>query len=158
MDPETAHKREEALAFLKTHEAGVLATIAEAGTPRARLVYYTCDDDFTIYFLTLKSTRKANDLSTHKEVAFVVSDMEPPKTLQVEGKAEDLTKTAVNDELLTTFIRRLMSHTTFGIPLERLDADVITFYRVTPSWIRWGDFTFGQGTKHVLTEIDSHEN
>ncbi len=149
--------REEALAFLVHHESGVLSTVSKEGKPRSRQVYYTCDNAFNIYFLTLANTRKVADLAANPSAAFVVSELELPRTLQIEGSAANLTDTAALDPLLSSFIKTLMSHAQFGIPLERLDAAAVQFYRLTPDWVRWGDFTFGRGTDDVLTIINPTE-
>jgi general stress protein 26 len=150
-------KREEALSFLVNHDTGVLATLSRANETHARMVYYTCDDAFNIYFITLKNTRKVSDLASNEQAAFVVSEMEVPRTIQIEGVVEDLTSSAVVDPLLTDFVHRLMSHDKYGIPLSHFDASELKFYRLTPTWVRWGDFTFGEGTDKVLTEIDTAE-
>jgi general stress protein 26 len=155
LDTEGTH--DEALSFLLDHEAGVLATISRSGESRARLVYYTCDDAFNIYFITLKNTRKSHDLEANPQAAFVVSEMDMPRTLQIEGKVTDLSNTAVIDPLLSDFVHRLMAHQKYGIPLTHFDAGELVFYRLTPDWIRWGDFTFGRGTDNVFTEIDTAE-
>jgi uncharacterized pyridoxamine 5'-phosphate oxidase family protein len=149
MNPNTEGKREEALSFLVNHDAGVLATLSPASEPRARLVYYTCDDAFNVYFMTLKNTRKVSDVAANPHAAFVVSEMDVPRTLQIEGTVED--------PLLVDFMHRLMSHTAYNIPISHFDASEFTFFRLTPTWVRWGDFTFGQGTDNVLTEIDPNE-
>jgi general stress protein 26 len=154
MRPDAEGKREEALSFLVDHDTGVLATLSREGAARARLVYYTCDDAFNIYFLTLKATRKVADLATNPRAAFVVSETDIPRTIQIEGAVEDLTDTATVDPILDDFVHRLMAHGKYGIPLARFDASELKFYRLTPQWVRWGDFTFGQGTDNVLTEID----
>lgn len=157
MAEDTAGKREEALQFLIAHETGVLATAAPDGKPHARLVYYTADDSFNVYFITLAHTRKVGDIARNPHAAFVVSEPEPPRTLQIEGSVTDLTDTATLDPLLTDFVRRLMGHERFGIPLARFDSSQLKFFTLTPSWVRWGDFTFGQGTDTVLTKIDPTE-
>lgn len=157
MNTDTEGKRDEALSFLVDHDAGVLATVSHAGEPHARMVYYTCDDAFNVYFITLKKTRKVADISSNSRAAFVVSEMEVPRTLQVEGTIEDLTNTATVDAVLVDFIRRLMDKKPYGIPLSHFDGDELVFYRLTPNWIRWGNFTFGQGTDQVLMRIDPTE-
>ncbi len=154
MKPDNEGVREEALGFLVNHDAGVLATISRSGEPHARLVYYTCDDSFTIYFMTLANTRKVSDIASNGKAAFVVSEQEIPRTIQIEGTVTDLSETATIDPLLADFVHRLMSHTQFGIPLAHFDTSELRFYKLTPSWVRWGDFTFGQGTDEVLTVID----
>ena len=157
MEKDLEGKREEALAFLIGHETGVLATASMLGESHARLVYYTCDDAFNVYFLTLKNTRKVSDLAANPRAAFVVSEAEVPRTLQMEGVVDDLTDTATIDPLVSDFIKRLMSHTKFGIPLARFDSSAVRFYRIKPTWLRWGDFTFGDSTESVLTKLHPQE-
>lgn len=151
-------KREEALSFLFAHTSGILATVSPEGNPHARLMYYTCDDFFNIYFLTVANTRKAGDIAAHPRAAFVISELEMPRTLQLEGTVENLTDTAVIDPLLTDFVHTLTSVKPYGIPLERFDTGTLAFYRITPDWIRWGDFTFGRGSDNVFTEIAAGED
>lgn len=155
MESDAGMKRDEALSFLVNHDAGVLATVSRDGQPGARMVYYTADDSFNLYFMTLKNTRKVADLAANVRAAFVVSDMDTPQTIQIEGNVADLTDTATLDPLLSDFVKRLSSHQSYNIPLTHLDASEIRFYKFTPTWIRWGDFTFGQGTDTVLTKIEA---
>lgn len=157
MDHDTTGARDEALSFLVNHDTGVLATVSGSGEPRARMVYYTCDDFFNVYFITLTKTRKTGDLASHPRAAFVVAETDIPRTLQLEGVVSDLTETATNDAMLVGFIRRLMDVKPYGIPLSHFDASAMRFYRLAPNWVRWGDFTFGQGTEEVLSEIDPAE-
>lgn len=158
MQPDPLDKRDDALSFLVAHEAGVLSTISSENTSRSRLLYYTCDDSFNVYFITLANTRKVADLRKNHHASFVVADLNIPRTLQMEGTATDLTDTAEVDPLLSDFVHRLMSHKRFGIPLARFDASELKFFRFTPTWVRWGDFTFGEGTAEVLTEVNPKES
>ncbi len=153
METDTHTKRTEALAFLKGHTTGVLSTVSTDGSPRSRLVYYTTDDAFNVYFITLANTRKAEDLKANGKASFVIFDTDAPRTLQLEGSAVDLSETATNDPLLVQFVEMLMSHTKYGIPMERFDTAKMIFYKVTPEWIRWGDFTMGEGSDVVFTEV-----
>lgn len=153
MEIHTTGKRDKALAFLAQNETGVLATISPEGKAHARLVYYTSDDSFNLYFMTLANTRKVADIAVHPHVAFTVFDSVVPKTLQVEGIVTDLTDTATNDPMLVTFLQKLIPKTPYGIPLEHLDSAVIRFFKITPDWVRFGDFTYGKGTDVVLVEV-----
>lgn len=157
MKPDTEGKRDEALSFLVNHDTGVLATASLTGEPHARLIYYTCDDAFNVYFITLKKTRKVADIAVNNKAAFVVSEEEIPRTLQLEGTVSDLSDTATVDPLLTDFVHRLLSHKKYGIPLFHFDGGEFKFYKFTPTWVQWGEFTFGQGTDSVLTQIDPTE-
>lgn len=154
MKPELEGKRDEALSFLVDHETGVLSTVSD-GKSHSRLMYYACDESFTIFFLTLVNTRKVADLRDNPHASFVVSDIDIPRTLQVEGIVEDLTEAATANPLLANSVQELMSRRgRYGLPLEHFDEAAVKFYRLTPSWVRWGDFTFGQGTDTVLTRIN----
>ena len=144
--------RPAALAFLKSHRTGVLATLGN-GMPRARLVYYTGDDAFNVYFVTLANTRKAAELAANPHAAFVVAEESVPQTIQLEGTITDLTETATIDDTIATLVDTLMSNTAYNAPLTRFDPAVVRFYRLTPSWIRWGDFTSGYGSSAVFSEI-----
>lgn len=145
--------RDEALEFLKTQEAGVLATLSEEGSPRARTVYYAADDAFNIYFFTLVGTRKVEEAARDARAAFVVFSSATPRTVQIEGTLEDLTETATMDEHVRTLSDRMLSRGLFSTPVTHLDPGKITYYKLSPTWVRWGDFTKGEGTAAVLTEI-----
>lgn len=149
-----ADKRASALEFLKNHKTGVLATISPDGMPRARLLYYSCDDAFNVSFLTLSTTRKVSDLSSNQSAAFTVAAEEIPQSLQMEGKISDLTDSGTIDASLSKLTEHWLSNTTFGAPLTRLDTEgIIKYYRFTPTWIRWEDFTSGQKASDIITDF-----
>ena len=52
MDTDLDRARADALAFLKHHKVGVLATVGGGHQVIASMVYYTSDDNFNIYFMT----------------------------------------------------------------------------------------------------------
>lgn len=142
-----------AASFLHTHSVGVLATLSPNGTPRARSVYYATDDSFSIYFWTLTSTRKTEDIATNAYGAFVVSDENTPQTLQIEGTISDLTETATINDVIHRLSEKFMERGTHFAPLTHLDSGKIVFYRLTPTWVRFGDFTDGFGSDKTFTEI-----
>ena len=71
MDERTRVKKE-ALDFLKSHKTAVIATVSSGGEPRAATVYYTVDDDFCLYFMTGRETRKFKNLQQTGRISFVV--------------------------------------------------------------------------------------
>ena len=117
----------EAQAFLKANKAGVLSTISKEGNPHARLVYFTCDEELNIYFITMLNTRKAGDMSAHPQVAFTVSTVTEPKTLQLEGLAEDVTDGPVDDATVTDIFKNLQSNEQYFAPLARMDRGDVRF-------------------------------
>lgn len=142
-----------ALSLLKNHSVGVLATLSPDKTPRARTVYYGADDSFSIYFFTLRTTRKAEDIAEDAHGAFVVSDEKAPQTIQIEGTLSDISDTATINEVVRMLAGTFMKHGAHFAPLTHLDPGKITFYKLTPTWVRFGDFTNGFGTDNVFTEI-----
>lgn len=146
-------KSEDALAFLKSCPTGVLSTVSSEQTPRSRLVYYVCGTDFSIYFITLISTRKVGDIRRHPEVAFNVSSVAVPQFVEIEGIAEDVSDIPVSDSTIHAIFEQLKSNETYHAPLERFDAAAVKLFRITPTWVRWGDFTSGSHTNEVLFEL-----
>lgn len=152
---DTTDARPLALSLLQSKKAGVLSTLSPEGTPRARIIYYACDDRFNIYFLTFANTRKAEDLRTSPKVAFTVTDDTLPRTIQLEGEAQDITNSPVDDRIIESLFEHLEMNTKFYAPVAHLDRSDIRFYRITPTWVRFGDFTTGHTTAEVLFEVEA---
>ncbi len=146
----------EALAFLKANHGGVLATCGSDDKPHASTVYYICDDEFNVYFLTLISSRKYKALRENPRVAFVVSTSDVPQTLQMEGTAEEIQSDALKLKLSAELVDLLLEKSkTYFAPIVKLDSAEIVLMWVKPSWVRWGDYTIldKTGTGNVLSEI-----
>lgn len=152
MDTPTT-KRADALNFLKSHNTGVLSTISAEGAARSRLVYYVPGEDFSIYFLTLVGTRKVEDIQSHPAAAFCVANDAIPQSVQIEGSVEDVSDVPVSDAIMHAIFEQLVSNAKYHAPLARFDLATVKFFRVVPTWIRWGDFTSGNHTDEVLSEI-----
>ncbi len=150
---EKTQSRHTALTFLKTHATGTLATVSPAGEPRARTIYFACDDSFSIYFVTHADTRKWEDIQAHPKAAFVVSGEKIPQTVQIEGTLTNLTKTALIDSALVDLTAVLLSNVDYFAPITRFSPADMVFLKLTPDWVRWGDFSKGNGTSEVLKEI-----
>jgi general stress protein 26 len=155
MDVEEQHNaRKDALAFLTHHKTGVLATVSADGNAHASMVYYTADENFNVYILTLINSRKYQGLSEHPQVAFTVSTPDVPQTLQIEGMAMDISLdedvAKKKDELFVV----LNSNNWFYAPITKLDPAESVIVWIKPTWIRWADYAFEQsGNAHVLKEI-----
>lgn len=151
---QTEYARTDALAFLKRNKLGVLATISAEDTPHASMVYYTADDDFNFYFLTLVSTRKYSALCAHPQVAFTIARDDVPQTLQIEGMAMDISLDAEASKKKEEIFEVLNSNPWFYAPVTKLDPATTAVIWVRPTWIRWADYAFAdKGTEHVFREI-----
>jgi general stress protein 26 len=148
--PET---RNNALNFLQANSIGALATKSPEGDPHVRLIYYACDDTFSLYFLSLANTRKADDIATNKKAAFVVSSSDSHHTLQIEGVFEEMTDTETFGPMIVNLTKHLFPKDDSPAPITHLDPSHPVFFKLTPTWIRWGDFTQGNGSEKVFTEL-----
>lgn len=146
-------KTQESLSFLGSHAVGVLATLSPAGEPHARTVYYVSNSALEVFFLTLSGTRKVEDINDNHRAAFVVSDEVVPKTLQIEGIISELTDTAEIDTVVKKLMDIFTSKGEHFAPLAHLDSGRVLFYKLSPEWVRWGDFTKSEGTDEAFTDI-----
>lgn len=154
MEPSTDNARRDALSFLKHHKTGVLSTISPERRAQASMVYYTADDDFNVYFLTLVNSRKYAALCAHPQVAFVVSSSEVPQTLQIEGAAIDISLDPEAAKKKEELFDVLNSNPWFYTPVSKLDPAETSVVWVRPTWVRWADYAFApQGSGRVFTEL-----
>mgnify|MGYP001599529929 CR=1 FL=1 len=142
-----------ARSFLLKNTTGVLATATQGGGVRARTVHYAANDAFELYFLTLAGTRKVEDIAANPRAAFVVSDPQAPWTLQIEGTLSEQPDTTIIDPMVQKLMDTLMEKGDAFAPLTHLDPNKILFYKLTPTWIRLGEFARGEGTKEVFSMI-----
>lgn len=154
MTPDIEKASAEALAFLKAHKAGVIATVSREGRPHASAIYYTSDDKFSIYFLTLASSRKYAAALANPWAAFVVGAQDIPQTLQIEGPISEIHRQEDLDNHASDLIDVLTSNGTYYAPITKLDpADTVLMW-LQPKWIRWADYTSPLGgDKNIFTEI-----
>jgi general stress protein 26 len=145
-------KRKAALDFLKANKSGVLATLSPEGDPRARFIYYASDNAFNVYFLTMQETRKVEDLKVNQHAAFTVATEQTPQTLQIEGVIENTTESAIIDFPLIKLTENWLSNIVHGAPLTHIELGKLSYFKLKPTWIRWGDFT-AHDNKDVFTEI-----
>ncbi|HEY4502046.1 MAG TPA: pyridoxamine 5'-phosphate oxidase family protein [Candidatus Paceibacterota bacterium] len=154
MDTDIDNARKDALSFLRHHKTGVLATIAPSGEPHASMVYYTADDDFNVYILTLIDSRKFAAIQANPKAAFTVSMPDVPQTLQIEGVAMDISLDEEAKEKMGGLVDVLNSNNWFYGPIIKLDPKERVIIWLKPSWVRWADYAFQQsGSEHVLKEI-----
>lgn len=100
--------RTEALEFLMSHKAGVLATSRE-NVPHASTIYYIVDESFNFYFLTESSTTKAENISSNPNVALSVGTGPLNITVGVSGKVAPVSgqeKTAITERLMDFMMRQ----------------------------------------------------
>lgn len=145
--------RADALAFLKKHSAAVLSTVS-GGKAHGSAIYYVSDDNFNIYFVTLKTSRKFANLSANPSVALTVGRQDVPQTIQLEGIAAMLQHPDEIGAHAEELMKVLTSNSRYYAPLTKLgDADTAIVW-IQPKWIRWADYaTPATGPENVFVEI-----
>lgn len=146
--------RTDALAFLKRHKTGILASVSRDYKPHASLVNYVCDDKFNIYFMTLRTSRKFDALSAHSEVAFTIATEDVPQTLQIEGKAMDISSSDEAGRKKDELFEALNKNPSFYPPISKMDTADTAIIWIQPYWIRWADYAFAEdGNSNIWKEI-----
>lgn len=152
MQPDSS-VRAEALAFAKSHSAGVLATVAKDYSPHASVVYYVADDSFNIYFLTKRGSRKYDAIKAHPQVAFTLGRQDIPQTLQIEGMGSELESAEDQQKHVPDLLQILMAQTPGFAPVGKMDGNLAVMW-LQPKWIRWADFSkLGIGNENMFVEI-----
>jgi general stress protein 26 len=146
--------RSAALAFLTENDLAALSTVSSEGGPRSRLVYYAADDAFSVYFLSLANTRKVADIRANPKAAFVVMSDDKHRTLQIEGSFEEITDTATFGPILSELTKHLFPKGEESAPVAHLDEARPVFFKLVPSWVRFGDFTLAKGSSDAFAEIN----
>ena len=145
--------RSEALAFIKAHTAGVLATVSKEYTPHASVVYYVSDDSFNVYFVTKRGSRKYNAIKAHPQVAFTIGRQDVPQTLQIEGVASELESEEDKNAHVPDLLNVLATVTPGFVPAGKMDGELTVMW-LQPKWIRWADFSKPAiGNENLFVEI-----
>lgn len=153
MNMDVSSARTDALAFLKTHTAGVLASVGIDSRPHASAVFYVSDESFNIYFLTKLNSRKYKAIQENPAVAFTIGRLDVPRTLQIEGMASELQSTDAKTAHVPDLMKTLTENNPLYVPLMKIDSEPVLMW-IEPKWVRWGDFSApGIGNESIFTEI-----
>jgi len=132
----------------------MLATVSRDYKPHASLVNYVCDDKFNIYFMTLRNSRKFEALSAHSEIAFTIATEDVPQTLQIEGKAMDISSSQEAGSKKDELFEALNANPSFYPPISKMDTEETAIVWIEPTWIRWADYAFAEdGNDKIWKEI-----
>ncbi|HEX6258588.1 MAG TPA: pyridoxamine 5'-phosphate oxidase family protein [Candidatus Saccharimonadales bacterium] len=86
----------EVLAFLEKHKLGILSTASASGEVWGTAVYFIINEKFDCYFFAHTQDRKYRNITQHPQVALTVVDDAAQTTVQMSGKAVEVTE---SDEL-----------------------------------------------------------
>lgn len=137
------------------HEGvGVLATMGGFGQPQAASMYFIFDSALNFYFITRESSRKCRNMKRNPRVAFVVSSINPPITVQLEGSAHEVTDPHEENEYFTKLVS-VASKDNIMPPISQLEDGRMLFMKISPDWIRSGNFEIlKEGDRFVEATLD----
>src|ERR1051325_10528811 len=127
--------REDLLLLMRRDRYAIEATVTPTGAPQAAVVGVAVTDAFEIVFDTIGGSRKAQNLRVNRRVAFVLGNSHDgdERTIQFEGLADEPDGTALQ-RLKDVYFRVFPD----GRDRERWPG--LTYFRVTPVWIRYSNF------------------
>ena len=124
--------RDELYRFIKAQRYGVVSSVTADGTPQSALVGIAVTPALEIYFDTTGSTRKAPNLRRDPRTSLVIG-WDNEQSVQYEGVADE----PKGDALAA--LKRVYFEAWPDGPSRESWAG-ITWFRVTPRWIRFSDF------------------
>ncbi|MDB5204022.1 MAG: segregation and condensation protein [Candidatus Taylorbacteria bacterium] len=137
----------EILDYIKTQRVGVLAVEMMDGSPHAATVHFAhTDDPLVFYFETYREYRKAEPLFAREKsrASFVIgSDESNMKTLQLDGIIE-LLKPEERGAFDSVYLGK------FPEKSEKAKDPKFVFFKLTPTWWRFTDWTGPQGKKILI--------
>lgn len=124
-------KKQIILDFIKKHKIAVISTVGSDCNPESAVLEFGETDDLKLVFDTFTSSRKYRNLSTNKNVAFVIG-WDEDITIQYEGAAEE-----VRGEDARKYQQTYWSKNPKAQRWKIREG--ITYFKVTPKWIRYSD-------------------
>lgn len=132
----TGADRERLLTFIRQERYAVQASVSIGGAAQAALVGVVVSDRFEVFFDTLASARKTVNLRHNRAAALVIGPAAAgaTRTVQLEGIADEPAGAQL-ERLLELYFER------FPEGRDRQQWPGITYWRVTPTWLRYSDFS-----------------
>src|SRR3954454_16672739 len=124
------------LAFMRQEPYAVQASVDASGQPQIAVVGIVVSDRFEVFFDTLESTRKAANLRRNPAIAIALGSTAEAteRTVQLEGMADEPCGDDLQPLLDLYFDR-------FPDGRDRQRWAGLTYFRVTPAWLRYSDFS-----------------
>ncbi len=141
--------RADLLSFARQHRFAVECTVSTSGGPQAAVIGIAVTDSLEIIFDTVTSTRKAMNLAESGRIAFVIGGVGEAqlRTLQYEGVARQVAHDEKHESQNAYF-------RVFPDGRERLSWPGLVYFRASPRWIRYSDFSTEPATIIELTEAE----
>lgn len=125
----------EILKFIQNHALAVQSSISPQGRPQSAVVGFVINKDFHIFFDTVDSNRKVNNLRSNPSIAFVIGGL-------MKGDERSVQYEGITDESGGTELElfKELYFTRFPDGRERQNWEGLIYIRSKPTWIRYSDF------------------
>lgn len=141
--------KKKALDFLNKNHLGVVATASKKGLPHASSVFFLCESDFDIYFLTKTETTKFRNISENPHVSLVVTDSSKHITLQLHGLATKVDDTEIVRKKLDKLAQIITDYSeVWPAPVSKMDAGSYVVIHIKTSDLSLGDFRWIKDHDH----------
>jgi uncharacterized pyridoxamine 5'-phosphate oxidase family protein len=122
--------------FIRARRLAVISTTSPSGDPQSALVGVAVSSELHIVFDTVKTSRKYANLKADPRIS-LVTGWDAEITVQYEGVAVEPEGEALRQAQSLYF-------NTWPDGIERQQWPGITWFFVTPRWIRYSDFGSGR--------------
>lgn len=126
---------QKALEFLRECNTMVVSTVSDQGEPQVATVYFTVDDDFNIFFMTSRGSKKCENLKSNGKIAFVVGTGPEIVTIQGGGVAEPLDEKEA--QVFYKLIEKVSLRSPWQWPVTLLAKEGYCTFKITPTWMVW---------------------
>jgi uncharacterized protein len=137
--------------FLAAHTTLALATVAEDGRPQAAPLFFAETDDLSLIFISETKVRHSRNIARDRRVAAAIyadgQQWQSIRGVQLEGECVALSGPAA-DQARTVYLAKYPF-----IKADKLLAAMlhfVTFYKISPAWLRLIDNSQGFGHKEEL--------
>jgi general stress protein 26 len=135
---------------IHARKLAVISTTSSSGDPQSALVGVAVSPDLNIVFDTVKSSRKYANLKADPRIS-IVTGWDGEITVQYEGIAVEPEGDAL-DQAKSIYFK------TWPDGVERQQWPGITWFLVTPRWIRYSDFNTGRIEESTFPQITLTSN
>lgn len=132
--------KRKAQSFLKKHQLAALATVSQDNVPYAASVYYVCDANCNLYFVTREDTQKAQNISHDSRVSMVITDEDTAETVQLVGLASVVEDHHSESDILEQLWRVTLHKQSWPAPVVKMDNGELQLIKIEPAELKYGDF------------------
>lgn len=146
--------------FLKNNPIGVLSTVSPDGEPHGVVIYFTCNKQLELCFLTKVKTRKYDNLIHNERAMLTVFEPVTQTTIQVMGKVVAINDNSEINSVAQTILKiSLKMNPTALPPVAKIEAGPYVAFKIVPVQMRMATYTKPEvdGYRDIFESVESFE-